>query len=224
MLLSKSALEECIDWDDPGTDSGDDLITRGDPSSPYDAVIVGLAPTLLDYAHLNTAFRILVGENENRPPVFQPDSDIGVQAKARARPPLITLHKARYLQASDHALSLGPGPFVHALEDAAQTSATVVGKPTRAFFEAVLSDLDHDLEGGDETFNPCGSPHGHGPDQPPPSRPHRWEGIAVIGDDVHADLGEGASELGLWRVLGASGPLVFADTLHHASHSLSMGQ
>ena len=204
MLLSRSALEECTD---------DDLVP-GDPptSTPYDAVVVGLAPALLDYAHLNTAFRILVGENRPRdaPDPAQKSTDIGSQP--HSRPPLIALHKARYLEASDHALSLGPGPFVHALEDAARTSATVVGKPTRAFFEAVLLDLQHDLK------DPSYLPLDRGSGQPP----HRWEGIAVIGDDIHVDLGEGAIELGLWRVLGACRPPLFflstRCTMHHSDH------
>ncbi|KAF8547523.1 HAD-like protein [Imleria badia] len=193
MLLSKSALEECTD--DPGTeDEGGDPPL--DSSVPYDAVVVGLAPPLLDYAHLNTAFRILVGEHQPQDaPASQtaPDPTFNSDIKApQARPPLIALHKARYLEASNHALSLGPGPFVLALEDAARTSATVVGKPTRAFFEAVLSDLDRDLND---------APRGDGHGQPP----HHWEGIAVIGDDVVADLGKGAIELGLWRVLVQTG-------------------
>ena len=211
MLLSQSALEESTDDDPP-------------PSSPYDAVVVGLAPTLLDYAHLNTAFRILVGENRpasqtDPAPKSNSNSDIAAQAQAQphTRPPLIALHKARYLEASDHALSLGPGPFVHALEDAARTSATVVGKPTRAFFETVLRDLDRDLEGVSKPSDlPRDHDHDHGSGQPP----RRWEGIAVIGDDVLADLGEGAIELGLWRVLGASRPLFLPTrcTKHCADH------
>ena len=231
MLLSKSALEECTD--EP-VEHG-----RSDPPSSaehsYDAVVIGLTPPLLDYAHLNTAFRILIGENRPQDtPTSQldptansaPDSDASAQAQAQAhpRPPLIALHKARYLEAPDHALSLGPGPFVNALEDAARTSARVVGKPTRAFFETVLGDLERDLDLGSSSS----TGHGHGtpaqppspsPSEPPPpprSCPHRWEGIAVIGDDVLADLGEGAVELGLWRVLGAS-PFIYAfDAMHHA--------
>jgi ribonucleotide monophosphatase NagD (HAD superfamily) len=193
MLLSRSALEECTD---------DDLVPG--ELSQYDAVVVGLAPALLDYAHLNTAFRILVGENRPRDapdPAPKSTPNLDIEAQPHSRPPLIALHKARYLEASDNALSLGPGPFVHALEEAARTSATVVGKPTRAFFEAVLCDLDRDLE---EVSNPSDLPHDRSG-----QRPHRWEGIAVIGDDVRADLGEGAIELGLWRVLGASCPLFF---------------
>lgn len=202
MLLSTSALEECTDG--PGM--------QDDSTVPYDAVVVGLAPPLLDYAHLNTAFRILVGEHRPQDaPVSQtnpPRSNSDIMAQTPARPPLIALHKARYLEASDHALSLGPGPFVHALEDAARTSATVVGKPTQAFFEAVLSDLGRDL---DDT-----------PREGYAQRPQRWEGIAVIGDDVLADLGEGAIGLGLWRVLGAPHFLGFLPiwcTVHHADHA-----
>lgn len=226
MLLSRSAQEECTD--DSGLkdkdSSGASAVPNSPSSLPYDAVVVGLAPTLLDYAHLNTAFRILVGEDQPRDtPASQthPDPDpksnsnIEVaQAQPRPRPPLIALHKARYLEASDHALSLGPGPFVHALEDAARTSATVVGKPTRAFFEVVLRDLDCDLnparpKGDDVSPNLSDLPHDLTPGQPSPSHPRRWQGIAVIGDDVDADLGDGAVELGLWRVLGASHALCF---------------
>ena len=190
MLLSQSALEECTDESDAAVDAS--TVSDSSPSS-YDAVVVGLAPTLLDYAHLNTAFRILIGEDRPRDLASQSlpntKSTSYTETEPPRRPPLIALHKVRYLEASDHALSLGPGPFVLALEDAARTSATVVGKPTRAFFETVLRDLDRDL--GDSAQHA-------GVDSQ-----KRWEGIAVIGDDVQADLGEGAIELGLWRVLGA---------------------
>ena len=219
MLLSKSALEECTDESE--TEDGQasaSPVPDSSSSSPYDAVVVGLAPALLDYAHLNTAFRILVGEDrprevlapQNHPdPKSNPNTDS--KANPRPRPPLIALHKARYLEASDHALSLGPGPFVHALEDATQTSATVIGKPTRAFFETVLRDLNRDLGGSAQHV--ADDPPDHGPGSPPSFHRDRWEGIAVIGDDVHADLGEGAVELGLWRVLGVSRPLIFTNVL-----------
>lgn len=202
MLLSQSALEECSDElrTEDGQISASSVPNSSSPPS-YDAVVVGLAPALLDYAHLNTAFRILIGED-------RPRDLLASQSQADQRPcsPLVALHKARYLEASDHALSLGPGPFVTALEDATRTSATVVGKPTRTFFETVLRDLSRDLDSsarhvGDDTSR-C--PSGRGPDSSTPLPAHRdgWEGIAVVGDDVQADLGEGAVELGLWRVLG----------------------
>lgn len=63
----------------------------------------------------------------------------------------------------------------------------MIGKPTRAFFERVLASLREDL-GGDASA-------GDG------SRDD-WNGVVIIGDDAQADLGEGAIELGLWRVLG----------------------
>lgn len=43
------------------------LVPGGDAHSvPYDTFVVGLAPTLLDYAHLNTAFQIIVIDNRPR--------------------------------------------------------------------------------------------------------------------------------------------------------------
>lgn len=219
MLLSQSALEECTDGSDLGMKGSPAVPDSPKPSSlSYDAVVVGLAPALLDYAHLNTAFRILVSEDRPRDtsvsqthPDTKSNSDIeAAHGQPRPRPPLIALHKARYLEASDHALSLGPGPFIHALEHATRTSATVVGKPTRAFFEVVLRDLEYDLnlntarrKADNVSPNLSDLPHDRAPGQPPPStHAHSWQGIAVIGDDVDADLGDGAIELGLWRVLG----------------------
>lgn len=149
MLLSDSARKEVF----PGKEVG---------SAPYDAVVVGLASGLFDYAHLNTAFRILKGEED----------------RSGRTVPLIATHKAKYIERDDPpGLSLGPGPFVTALEEAAGCKAHVVGKPTKTFFELVTND-----------FSPSELPE-HGK-------------IAVVGDDVEADLGGGAVELGLWRVLG----------------------
>jgi ribonucleotide monophosphatase NagD (HAD superfamily) len=97
--------------------------------------------------------------------------------------PLIATHKAKYIEsAADGVLSLGPGPFVAALENASGSRAEIVGKPSRRFFQTVIDDFrSEELEDG---MN-----EGLGE-------------IAVIGDDVEADLGEGAIELGLWRILG----------------------
>jgi ribonucleotide monophosphatase NagD (HAD superfamily) len=131
-------------------------------------VIVGLAPALFDYDHLNTAFRILVGED---------DSQKGWSEDPKGSIPLIALHKARYIESSGHGLVLGPGPFVAALENGTEREAEVLGKPSRGFFERVIESLD------------CGGYDGEGC-------------IAVIGDDVETDLGGGAIELCLWRILG----------------------
>ena len=59
--------------------------------------------------------------------------------------PLIAIHKGRYYKRSD-GLALGPGPFVSALEYAADIKADVVGKPEPAFFQQALSDISCDLE------------------------------------------------------------------------------
>ncbi|KAJ7073507.1 haloacid dehalogenase-like hydrolase domain-containing protein 2 [Mycena belliarum] len=145
-------------------------------ATPFDAVVVGLCPARLDYAHLNTAFRILAGEHPAR----------------SARPPvLVAAHTARFLEAPTGGLALGPGPFVAALEHAAGVTAHVVGKPARAFFAAAIADIESETE--------TDSDPGH-------ARDGTGSGaIAIIGDDVEADLGGGAVELGLWRVLVRTG-------------------
>ena len=140
----------------------------------YDSVVIGLAPSLLTYANLNTAFRILLSVPQS---------------------PLIATHRAKYIRVASEAkdaseaqgpvsLSLGPGPFVAALEAAAGIQAEVVGKPTRAFFETVINDF------GFESVPQISSEDAR---------------IAIVGDDVETDLGGGAIELGLWRVLGEYG-------------------
>ena len=169
----------------------------------YDAVIVGLAPKLFDYDHLNTAFRILKGEDR---PKSSSGSEVtragdhGIQAlpAAPGKPtiPLIATHKAKYVEKDNPpGLSLGPGPFVTALENATGAEAYVVGKPTKAFFELVINDIYP----ASELTAPIPSPGSNDAVE----EDGEVEGkIAVIGDDVEADLGEGAVELGLWRVLG----------------------
>jgi len=62
----------------------------------------------------------------------------------------------------------------------------VVGKPEAAFFQMVIDDF-----GDSSKFLVDGE-----------LGPSMRSRIAVIGDDVEADLGGGAVELGLWRVLG----------------------
>jgi HAD superfamily hydrolase (TIGR01458 family) len=87
---------------------------------------------------------------------------------------LIALQKNRYWETAD-GLSLDAGPFVAALEYASGSEATVVGKPSPAFFELALGEL------------------GVGADR-----------AAMVGDDVEADVG-GAIEAGLAGVLVRTG-------------------
>jgi hypothetical protein len=57
-----------------------------------------------------------------------------------------------------------------------------VGKPSRSFFQTVIDNFQSgELDNNTGENGSC---------------------IAVIGDDIEADLGEGALELGLWRILG----------------------
>ncbi len=143
----------------------------------FDSVVIGLAPEVFTYDHLTKAFRIMLSDEKS--PTSGPK-------------PLITTHRAKYVRTSDGELSLGPGPFVAALENATASrgiQAISVGKPGKDFFERVLETLS------DDPFY-SKSPNGAG------ESPVGWQDVAVIGDDVEADLGDGAHELGLWRVLG----------------------
>ncbi|CAK9785746.1 hypothetical protein CC85DRAFT_276659 [Cutaneotrichosporon oleaginosum] len=168
------------------------------PPAECDAVVIGLHPPGFGYENLNTAFRILKQE-----PVGPVDPAEGRTAASSAavsrrpspspspspkgrKPVLIAPHKAAYSQANATAafpagLSLGIGPYVAALEYASGVKAEVVGKPTRAFFELALARL---RSGG-------------------------WDGedadVAIVGDDVDNDLGGGARELGLQRILVRTG-------------------
>lgn len=139
--------------------------------SEYDSVIVGLSPSHFNYDTLTKAFRIL----SSGPSSSQSSADGN-------NPPLIATHRAKYIRTPDGELSLGPGPFVSALEDAVGEGlhAESIGKPNMAFFKRVLSSIPRSREE---------SRHGH-------------DGVAIIGDDIEADLGGAAVELGLWRVLG----------------------
>jgi ribonucleotide monophosphatase NagD (HAD superfamily) len=157
-LLSSSAQEDVASF----------LSNAATPEEiPYDSVIVGLAKDILDYQHINTAFQVLTKEHPSQKKVAGDKSKTSI--------PLLATHRGRYMRDDEGLLSLGPGPFVAALENAAGVQAQVVGKPTKAFFETVIGSL----------------------------RFKSGEGaIAIVGDDIETDLGGGARELGLWRVLG----------------------
>jgi HAD superfamily hydrolase (TIGR01458 family) len=105
---------------------------------------------------LNKAFRILINDRNTS---------------------LIAIHKAKYFAEPD-GLSLGPGPFVEALEYASGVKATVVGKPEKSFYELALKDMD--------LLNDANH-------------------VVMIGDDIANDLGSGAKELGLIRYLVKTG-------------------
>ena len=116
-----------------------------------DCVIIGDAGDRITYTSLNTAFRHLM---------------MGAE--------LIALEKDRYWMAPE-GLSLSAGPFVKALEFATGTAATIIGKPSKTFFDRALKDM-------------CLQP-----DQ-----------VAMIGDDIITDIG-GAHEMGMKSVLVRTG-------------------
>jgi HAD superfamily hydrolase (TIGR01458 family) len=87
---------------------------------------------------------------------------------------LYCLHKNRWWQTSRGAL-LDAGAFVAGLEYAADTEATVLGKPSAAYFAAALDALEDEPE-------------------------QTW----MVGDDVEADVA-GASAFGLRTVLVQTG-------------------
>eukprot|EP00887_Chlorella_sp_A99_P000013 scaffold16.g13.t1 len=87
---------------------------EGVPEGDPNSVVVGLAKEAFTYAMPSRKHRVVHG--------------------------LTFPCSGRYFKEPD-GLSLGPGPFVTALEEAAGRQATVVGKPERAFFELALADM-----------------------------------------------------------------------------------
>jgi HAD superfamily hydrolase (TIGR01458 family) len=87
---------------------------------------------------------------------------------------LVCLHKNRWWQTADGP-RLDAGAFVAGLEYTAQVEAEIVGKPTAAYFEAALAELD--------------------------SKPGE---AVMVGDDVEADIG-GAKQIGMRGVLVRTG-------------------
>jgi HAD superfamily hydrolase (TIGR01458 family) len=122
-----------------------------DSNAKKEYVIVGDAGSTITYDSLNTAFRHLMDGAE-----------------------LIGLEKDRYWMAND-GLSLSAGPFVQALEFASGKKAMIMGKPSKAFFDLALNDMD--LQNGQ---------------------------VAMIGDDIITDIG-GAHHAGLRSILVRTG-------------------
>lgn len=116
-----------------------------------DAVLVGLAPLKFDFQHMNNAAAVLLRGS-----------------------PLIAIHKGRYFKTKT-GLSLGPGPFVSALELATDCEAVVVGKPNGSFFLQAIHEFGSD-----------------------PAQ------CVVVGDDVRDDV-LGAQSAGLQGILVQTG-------------------
>ena len=129
-------------------------------SGPVDAVVVGDLYKGFDWDLLNELFVLLRGG---------------------AR--LVALHKNRYCR-REAGIGLDVGPFVAALEYAANTQAAVVGKPSPEFFQLALDDMG--VTAGD---------------------------AVMVGDDIDADIG-GAQGAGLKAVQVRTGKYTEADLEH----------
>jgi HAD superfamily hydrolase (TIGR01458 family) len=129
----------------------EDFATLAEAAEGVDAVIVGDLGARFAYPVLNRAFRELMDGAE-----------------------LIALQRNRFWRTPD-GLSLDVGPFVAALEYAAQTEAVVVGKPSPEFFRTELAGI------------PAGA-----------------HVAAMVGDDVESDVG-GAQAAGLAGILVRTG-------------------
>jgi len=87
---------------------------------------------------------------------------------------MIALHKGRYWQ-TESGLRMDIGAFVAGLEYVTGKTATIIGKPSRSFFELALADM--------------GLPA---------------ERVAMVGDDINSDIG-GAQAAGMKGILVKTG-------------------
>lgn len=87
---------------------------------------------------------------------------------------LIAIHKNRFWQ-TEHGLQMDIGGFITALEYATGVKATIIGKPSRDFFQAALDDMALSARE-----------------------------VAIIGDDIDADVG-GGQQAGLKGILVKTG-------------------
>lgn len=121
------------------------------------AVVVADAAELFDYEHLNRAFSLLI-----------------------QGAPLLGIGRNRYFK-SGGKLQMDAGPFIQALEYAADTSAEILGKPAAGFFHAAVQSLN------------CESSE-----------------VLMIGDDVESDV-LGAIDAGLQACLVRTGKFLPGD-------------
>lgn len=108
------------------------------PMNECNSLVVGLASKLFNYKEMNSYFNFLQSGNRT----------------------FIAINKSRYYQ-TKAGLTLGPGPFVAALEYATNKKATVVGKPNDEFFRQAIDLIEPGLP---------------------------YENVAMIGDDLKDDV------------------------------------
>jgi len=121
------------------------------PEEAADVVVIGGAGVEFSHDTLNQVFRLL-----------------------REGVPLVAMHRNMFWQTGDK-LTLDSGAYIAGLEQASGARATVIGKPSRAFFDQALAEL--------------GAPAA---------------GTVVVGDDLEADVA-GAKQRGMAAVLVRTG-------------------
>lgn len=89
---------------------------------------------------------------------------------------LITIHKNKFWYKTNIGIQLDAGPFVHAIEYATSTKATIIGKPSQLYFKSAL-----DLLNANESKK-----------------------FIMVGDDLESDI-KGASNLGADTILILTG-------------------
>ena len=127
-------------------------LPENDPNKEPDSVVIGDAVDGFSYRNLNKAFQLMM----------------------KSECPFYSLGKGKFYQ-EDGELTLDCGPFTTALEFATDKSATIVGKPSKDFFQAALDDMK-------VTANEA----------------------LMVGDDIVSDVG-GAQACGLLGILVRTG-------------------
>jgi HAD superfamily hydrolase (TIGR01458 family) len=121
------------------------------------AVVIGDSPEEATYDNLNRAFRLV-----------------------RGGAALVGMHRNPWWLTPDGP-TLDSGAFVAGLEFAAEVSATIVGKPSRAFFSLAIADLRREV-----------------------GRDLARDSIVMVGDDVRSDI-RAAKQAGLRAVFVLTG-------------------
>jgi HAD superfamily hydrolase (TIGR01458 family) len=117
-VVAKQQLKPFLMVDPAALDDFRSVCDIDRPLEQCDSLVIGLAPTFFNYESLNRVFGWLLGSQK----------------------PLIAIHRSRYFQ-KNQGLSLGPGPFIAALEYATGIQAKVVGKPEVAFYHEAINQL-----------------------------------------------------------------------------------
>lgn len=59
---------------------------------------------------------------------------------------LIAAHKNKFWDKPEKGIQLDAGPFIHAIEYATSTKATLIGKPSQIYFEMALKKINHNID------------------------------------------------------------------------------